>query len=745
MSDEPSTTSAPAVPPGKAFTPRALISGFVLVLLFAIVTPINDWMLKNTFLYSQHLAVGVFLFVVLMGAAINPLLGRFRYRAGEMMVMVAMLLVLGGVASSGLSRTFTPVIAGPAKLLPGSTELAAYIDDDGKVRLPQGPYIGMPEEGLPDINDPEYRYVIDGFHQGLGVKTPSVSHRATVTWTDAAGVTRTQLALSGGDGGGDEILQLDSPLGLALLGQRAGAQIDGPDGVVTVVAVAAPSIPWGVWAQALLAWAPLLGSAFVCFIAMAALVRHQWVHNERLTYPIANVIVQYVQDPEKGQRFSPIFLQRAFWIAFVIVTVWLLTQPLGKMGWLPFQIPVTINLSASFGQTAPFNLGYDSWGYLTPTLFFSIIGLVFFLPADISFSVWFCFIIGNVIYALARHQGMVLQPDLPSKVSMGGWFVECLLILWIGRTYYLRLLRAAFAPTEDPLLRELRPITWAFLLSALGLVLAMTALGAYFSHACIAALCYLGIGLVLGRLVAEAGIPFMQTPVHWNVSGLIYSLTGFSAPMAALIPLTMLAQSLCADPREHLVPFATNAEYLGEKAGVRRVPWTAISLVVVAVGTVVAGSSMLWCAYYGDGHQALDTWWRPGPFMGSLGPVASSAQGGTPVTDSTYWAYGAGATATAGLGIARLAWSWWPVHPIGVLVMASYPVSKIWFSFFIGWLMKVLVMRYGGMQLYGRLKPAALGLIAAEAAIAGIFLVIGLVAGLVFDYKLPFNVRFLPG
>ncbi len=750
MSDEPLPKSdpaqAPGAAPGKAVTLRAVLSGFALVVSVALLTPINDWLLKNTMMYSQHLAVVVFLFVVLMGVVVNPLLGRFRYRTGEMLVMVAMLLVLGGVASSGLMRVFPPIIVGPAKSLPGSTELVSYIDEDGKVRLPQGPYLGMPEDGtLPDINDPDYRYVIDGFHQGLGAGAPSVTHRAKVTWTDAAGVTRTQTALSGGLGGGEEVLDLEGPIGRALLGQRAGVTVEGPSGAMTVVSVQAPGIPWALWAQALLAWIPLIGSAVICFIAMAALVRHQWVHNERLTYPIANVIVQFVQDPAPGQRLSPVFLQRAFWIAFGIVSIWLLSHPLEQLGLLPFKIPVEIALHQSFGQTSPFNLGYATWAYLTPTLFFSIIGLVFFLPADISFSVWFCFIFGNAIYALVREQGVALEGNLPSKFSMGGWFIECLLILWIGRNYYLRLLKAAFIPTDDPLLRELRPITWAFLLSALGLVLAMTALGAYFSHACIAALCYLGIGLVLGRLVAEAGIPFMQTPLAWNLNGLIYSLTGFAAPMAAMIPLTMLAQTLCADTREHLVPFATNAEYLGEKAGVRRLPWTTISLLVVAVGTVVAGASMLWCAYGQSGQQALDGWWRPGPFMGSLGPVGSHAQGGTPVSDSTYYAYGAGAVTTAGLGVARLAWSWWPVHPIGVLIMASYPVFKIWFSFFIGWLLKVLVMRYGGMQLYGRMKPAAMGLIAAEAAIAGIFLIIGLIAGLVFDYKLPINVRFLPG
>jgi len=746
MTDEPAKTdpTAVATPRGKALSVRALVTGFVLVLLFAAVTPVNDWLLKNTFMYSQHLAIGVFLFVVAMGVVVNPILGRLRFRSGEMLVIIGMLLVLGGVASSGLSRTFPPVIAGPAKVLPGSTELASFIGENGVVQLPEGPYIGMPGQKLPDINDPEYRYVIEGFHQGLGSKHPSVSHRATVTYRDTAGVEHTQVAMAGGSGGQGEVLDLDGPMGRALLGQRAGSEIPWDGGTVSVLSVEAPGIPWGIWGRALLVWLPLLGSAIVCFLAMAALVRHQWVHNERLTYPIANVIVQFVQDPLPGKRFSPVFCQRAFWVAFGVVSAWLLSHPLNELGLLPFKVPVTIPLGNSF-DTAPYNLGFASWAYLNPAIFFSIVGIAFFLPADISFSVWFCFIFSNVIYAFLQQRGVAVEVDMPSKISMGGWFVECMLIVWIGRTYYWRLLKAAFMPTTDPMLREMRPFTWAFLLSAAGLVIAMTALGALFSHACIAALCYLGIGLVLGRLVAEAGIPFMQTPMMWNVSGLIYSITGFAAPMAAMIPLTMLAQTLCADAREHLIPFATNAEYLGEKAGVRRLPWTGILLLVVAIGVLISGGSMLWCAYANDGHQNLDSWWRGGPLNGSLIPVANAGAGVNPISEGTYWGYAAGAATTAGLGVARLVWSWWPVHPIGFLVLASYPVYKIWFSFLLGWLIKVLVMRYGGMQLYGRLKPAAMGLIAGEAVMTGVFLVIGLLAGLFFDYKLPFNARFLPG
>jgi hypothetical protein len=101
--------------------------------------------------------------------------------------------------------------------------------------------------------------------------------------------------------------------------------------------------------------------------------------------------------------------------------------------------------------------------------------------------------------------------------------------------------------------------------------------------------------------------------------------------------------------------------------------------------------------------------------------------------------------ATAGLGVARLLLSWWPIHPLGFLVAASYPTYQIWFSFFLAWLAKALVMRYGGMQLYKTLKPAAYGLIAAEAVVAGGFLVVALICGMCGHPLSPDQLpRFLP-
>ena len=71
-------------------------------------------------------------------------------------------------------------MAGPARVMTTSTDLTAFVDENGEVQLPTALYLGFPAKGVPDANDPEYRYVIDGFHTGLG-QTTVIGHRTTMT------------------------------------------------------------------------------------------------------------------------------------------------------------------------------------------------------------------------------------------------------------------------------------------------------------------------------------------------------------------------------------------------------------------------------------------------------------------------------------------------------------------------------------------------------------------------------------
>jgi hypothetical protein len=88
------------------------------------------------------------------------------------------------------------------------------------------------------------------------------------------------------------------------------------------------------------------------------------------------------------------------------------------------------------------------------------------------------------------------------------------------------------------------------------------------------------------------------------------------------------------------------------------------------------------------------------------------------------------------LSILRLTFSWWPLHPVGFLIAYGYPIKNIWFSIFLGWLAKLIVVRFGGTRFFRASRSVFIGLIIGEASAAGLWLIVSLVmASLGLDYK----------
>jgi len=64
---------------------------------------------------------------------------------------------------------------------------------------------------------------------------------------------------------------------------------------------------------------------------------------------------------------------------------------------------------------------------------------------------------------------------------------------------------------------------------------------------------------------------------------------------------------------------------------------------------------------------------------------------------------------------------------VGYLLMHTYVVETCWFSIFLGWLAKVLIVRYGGASLFHRARNLFMGLIVGELPAAGFWLVVSLI------------------
>ena len=73
---------------------------------------------------------------------------------------------------------------------------------------------------------------------------------------------------------------------------------------------------------------------------------------------------------------------------------------------------------------------------------------------------------------------------------------------------------------------------------------------------------------------------------------------------------------------------------------------------------------------------------------------------------------------------------WWKIHPIGYLMTTSYATFCFWASFFLGWLCKYVILKFGGVTQYRKLRTVFLGVILGECVIGGVWIIVGLLTGI---------------
>jgi hypothetical protein len=83
------------------------------------------------------------------------------------------------------------------------------------------------------------------------------------------------------------------------------------------------------------------------------------------------------------------------------------------------------------------------------------------------------------------------------------------------------------------------------------------------------------------------------------------------------------------------------------------------------------------------------------------------------------------------LMLARWYYVWWPLHPLGYPIGPIVIMDHLWFNMFLAWLIKVVVLRYGGVALYRRTRPFFMGMIVGHIVPGGIFLFIDHFTGMV--------------
>jgi hypothetical protein len=202
------------------------------------------------------------------------------------------------------------------------------------------------------------------------------------------------------------------------------------------------------------------------------------------------------------------------------------------------------------------------------------------------------------------------------------------------------------------------------------------------------------------------------------------------------------------DQRESLAGFMPNALRVGDESTAppstlgqrdgewrRAAPVVACLAVALAVGYVVAGASMLYSDYshgvtMDELQNAPINWYAMGAAVNAniLTPTHQYRPPlyGPPVAHDPWAHVALGAAITTALSILRLRYDWWPLHPVGYIVVFSWAITQIWFSIFLGWLAKLLIVRLGGSSLFRAARPLFIGLIVGESLAAACWLIVAL-------------------
>lgn len=525
------------------------------------------------------------------------------------------------------------------------------------------------------------------------------------------------------------------------------------DGYVTGLAegdrhISPARVPWYAWTGTFGFWGPLVVSMLVAVMGLAAVFHRQWVHHEQIPYPIP--LFAHALLPGSDGRLSPIFRDRTFWIGFGGTFLILFNNYLCRW-WPDIFISITTRLDFSpLMSLATVILKGKGSLLFYPRIIFPVVGLAYLIGSDVSISMaaapWlYCLVAGIFAsYGIELRSGKMMALTMEPFIFAGGYFGILLMVLYTGRRYYLSSLRRAvgMSTTDDVpsyAVLGMRMFGLGIGLFIIQLVMAGLDLPIALLYTFFAVMIY----VVVSRSIAETGAFHVGTFVYPGI--MVWGLFGERAlGPTALAIMFLVSTVLLAAPGWCPMPFIVQSLKLADLAEVRIPSTVRWGTTVLLISLLVAVPATIYWQY--DRGAPTSGWPRSSsiyPFENTVEVVHKLQGQGCLETASTVtgWArfrelqpnipylsaFAITAALAVGVGLARLRFARWPVHPVIFIFFGGYQGMYMWFSFALGWLIKNVVTKYGGAHLYHRIKPLMIGVIAGSMVADFIPMIVGMI------------------
>ncbi len=481
------------------------------------------------------------------------------------------------------------------------------------------------------------------------------------------------------------------------------------------------------WAHPVLVWS-LFMFVFVAFtLSLSVLFRRQWVERERLSFPIVYFPL------ELTRQDTAIWRERLLWVGFALP---ILLQSLASLNYfypsipyLPLKPSPELNIGRFFPQDHPFN-------QVTLAFYPMAMGIAYFAQTEVLFSCWFFYWVARLeeLASVALgFRGPMSTSDMPylNQQSLGAYVALGAAAVWLSRGEVARAARGLIGRRDCRGNGDEAPASTALVGTALtGLLLVAFCVRIGIPVYIVALFLTIYFLVVVGfsRIRAIAGLPWLFGPNHPPHIFMAWAVGPRNLSTQALTSLSFL-QWFDWDYRGTAMAHQMEAMKIASSARLRTGDTVRSILIGVALAIAVSFLAVLAICYrYGAESGKIEPYrmnWASMP----LNLLTTWSESGRGIGWDEIAGGAAGAVVVALLSVLHSRFTWWPFHPVGYALSCTFTPQWLWCPLFVVWLCKLLILRYGGVRLYRRGIPFAVGLILGDYVVAIAWSLIGLVLG----------------
>lgn len=486
-----------------------------------------------------------------------------------------------------------------------------------------------------------------------------------------------------------------------------------------------------VWLPRALAWSSFAVVLIFVMLCINTIVRKQWVRNERLTYPVAQLPFEMTRIG-KG---TSLFRNRLMWIGFSVAAFISLVNQAHI--WYPVipALPIQpVNMGRYF-TTKPWN----AVRYMYRTFYPFAIGLAYLMPLDLIVSTWCFHLFWQAERVLGSAAGLASLPGFPYAEAQvrGGWIALLLFAIWIGRRYFLNVIVEVFkgAKAKDGDKRvsdkEFPDEPMSYRNAVLGIIIGCAFLITFCRYAGMSVwimvpffIIYFALSTAITRIRAELGPPVHT--LRWATPDYILITTLGSRRIGPrnLIGFGLLHWILGSAGRENPMPIQLETFKFAERTQMKSKGIIFAILLAAVIGSI----SGFW-SYLHDAYKVGAESYREGPsWAAGVGFRVLDSRLQVPMDWQPLEVFFTlvGFFFTLLMSAIRTRFLWWPFHPVGYVISGRWGIGRILLPLILASTIKWATLRFSGIKGYRRSIPFFFGLILGDFVVGSLWATIGI-------------------